>query len=226
MPLDLKKAHREFYRATNQPMIVTVPAVHYAVVRGVGESSLKNSFFKQAVMILYAVGRTLKMSYRTAHQIDGFVPYVLPPLERFWYRSQERRSDAAGTGMLYWTLASRLPDFVTRADFDWAVQHTTEQRDMDCAYARFVTMEEGLCVQCLHIGSYAERARTIERMHHFLGANGYAFDLTEQRQHHEIYLSDARKIPPDRLRTLLRQPIRMRQKEELYEEVVCGGIRI
>lgn len=97
---------------------------------------------------------------------------------------------------------------------------------MDCAYARFVTMEEGLCVQCLHIGSYSERARTIERMHHFLGANGYAFDLTEQRQHHEIYLSDARKIPPDRLRTLLRQPIRMRQKEELYEEVVCGGIRI
>lgn len=128
MPLDLKKAHREFYRATNQPMIVTVPAVHYAVVRGVGESSLKNSFFKQAVMILYAVGRTLKMSYRTAHQIDGFVPYVLPPLERFWYKSQEGRSGAAGTGMLYWTLASRLPDFVTRADFDWAVQHTTEQR--------------------------------------------------------------------------------------------------
>ena len=119
MPLDLKKAHREFYMATNQPMIVTVPAVHYAVVRGVGESSLKNSFFKQAVMILYAVGRTLKMSYRTAHQIDGFVPYVLPPLERFWYKSQEGRSDATGTGMLYWTLASRLPDFVTRADFDW-----------------------------------------------------------------------------------------------------------
>lgn len=218
MPLDLRKAYREFYSATRQPEIITVPPVHYAVVRGFGDPNRRNKFLKQAITILYIVGRTLKMSYRTEHQIRDFVPYVMPPLEGFWRQTGEGGLDLTSKDRLHWMMASRLPEFVTREDFDWAVRYASAKREMDCAYARFQTIEEGLCVQCLHIGPYAEENGTAGRMEEFLSANGYALDLTEQRQHHEIYLSDARKIPAERLRTLLRQPIRPCVREERSQE--------
>ncbi len=226
MPFDFKKAYKELYMPKNKPVILTVPEAHYAVVRGSGNPNLENSLFKQSIAILYAVGRTLKMSYRTEHQIDGFVPYVMPPMEGFWCQADGGRMDLSCKRNMRWTMAIRLPDFITRADFDWAVQITTEKRDMDCAYAKFLTVEEGLCVQCLHIGPYEEEMRTVGLMEQFLRANGYALDLSEERQHHEIYLSDVRKIPPERLRTLLRQPIRRGSTAELYEQVSARERRI
>ena len=208
MAFDYKKEYKEFYMPGKKPEIVNVPGANYIAVRGKGDPNEEGGAYQQAVSILYAVAYTLKMSYKTDHKIEGFIEYVVPPLEGFWWQEGVTGVDYTHKENFEWISLIRLPDFVTKADFDWAIQEATSKRKTDFSKVEFLTYDEGLCVQCMHIGPYDNEPATVELMHQFISEQGYTLDITDSRYHHEIYLSDARKTAPDKLKTVIRHPIK------------------
>ena len=208
MAFDFKKEYREFYLPKGAPELVTVPAMNYIAVRGRGDPNEEGGAYKQAIGVLYAVAYTLRMSGRSGRNIEGFFDYVVPPLEGFWRQEGREKFDNRDKAAFLWTSVIRLPDFVTEADFAWAVETASQKKDLDCSAAEFLTVEEGLCVQMMYVGSYDSEARSIALMDGFLAEKGYAVDLSHLRLHHEIYLSDARRVPPERRKTVIRQPVR------------------
>lgn len=192
----------------NKPVIVDVPAMNYIAVRGKGDPNGKDGAYQQAISILYAVAYTLKMSYRTDHKIEGFIEYVVPPLEGFWWQDGVDGVDYGNKSAFNWISVIRLPDFITREDFDWAVAAATSKKGLDCSSAHFLTIDEGLCVQVMHIGSYDSEPETLAVMERYLSLNGYEKDLTDGRLHHEIYLSDPRRCALEKLKTVVRIPVR------------------
>lgn len=208
MAFDFKKEYREFYLPKEAPEIVTVPAMHYVAVRGRGDPNEAGGAYQQAVGVLYAVAYTLRMSGRSGHRIEGFFDYVVPPLEGFWRQEGTEGFDVRNKAAFHWISVIRLPDFVTETELAWAAETASGKKGIDCSAAEFLTVEEGLCVQTLHVGPFDEEARSVARMDAFIRERGYAGDLTGKRLHHEIYLSDARKVPPERWRTVIRHPVR------------------
>ena len=211
MAFDFKKEYKEFYMPAARPSIVTVPLMNYIAVRGEGDPNAEDGAYKQAIGLLYGIAFTIKMSKKGDHRIEGFFDYVVPPLEGFWWQDRVKWIDYARKDRFQWISVIRLPDFVTKKDFDWAVAEATRKKKTDFSRAEFLTCDEGLCVQCLHIGSYDDEPATVEQMHRYMEELGYALDITEQRLHHEIYLSDVRKVAPEKLKTVIRHPIRLRQ---------------
>lgn len=208
MAFDFKKEYKEFYSPKNKPEIVRVPKANYIAVRGKGDPNEPDGAYQQAIGVLYAVAYTIKMSYKTDHRIDGFFEYVVPPLEGFWRQEGVCGIDYTDKSSFCWISVIRLPDFVTKADFDWAVETASKKKKLDCSKAEFLIVDEGLCVQILHIGAFDNEPATVALMEDYLAANGYENDFSETRLHHEIYLSDARKVPPERWKTVIRHPIR------------------
>lgn len=206
MPFDFKKEYKEFYMPKNKPGIVTVPKANYLAVRGKGNPNEENGEFKKSVELLYGVAYTLKMSYKGSYKIDGFFEYVVPPLEGLWW--QEGEFDFTKKEDFHFISIIRLPDFITKTDFNWAIQEATLKKKMDFTKVEFFTYDEGVCVQCMHIGSYDHEPATIEMMDKYARDNGYEIDLTESRYHHEIYLSDPRKCDVNKLKTVIRHPIK------------------
>ena len=194
MPFDFKKEYKEFYLPKNKPQIVNVPKANYIAIRGQGNPNEEGGAYKQAIGILYAVAYTLKMSYKTDYKIDGFYEYVVPPLEGFWWQDGICGVDYSKKDEFNWISIIRLPDFITRENFDWAVKTASEKKKIDCSKAEFLTIEEGLCVQIMHIGSFDDEPASLEKMDKYLEENGYEKDFSDTRLHHEIYLSDPRKI--------------------------------
>ena len=211
MAFEFKKEYKEFYMPAARPSIVTVPPMNYIAVRGEGDPNAEDGAYKQAIGLLYGIAFTIKMSKKGDHRIEGFFDYVVPPLEGFWWQDGVKWIDYARKDRFQWISVIRLPDFVTKKDFDWAVAEATRKKKTDFSRAEFLTCDEGLCVQCLHIGSYDDEPATVEQMHRYMEELGYALDITEQRLHHEIYLSDVRKVAPEKLKTVIRHPIRLRQ---------------
>lgn len=211
MAFDFKKEYKEFYMPAARPSIVTVPPMNYIAVRGEGDPNAEDGAYKQAIGLLYGIAFTIKMSKKGDHRIEGFFDYVVPPLEGFWWQDGVKWIDYARKDRFQWISVIRLPDFVTKKDFDWAVAEATRKKKTVFSRAEFLTCDEGLCVQCLHIGSYDDEPATVEQMHRYMEELGYALDITEQRLHHEIYLSDVRKVAPEKLKTVIRHPIRLRQ---------------
>lgn len=206
---DFKKEYKEFYMPKNKPSIVTVPKANYIAVRGKGNPNEADGAYQKAIGVLYSVAYTLKMSYKTDYKIKGFFEYVVPPLEGFWWQDGIDGSvDYTDKSAFNWISVIRLPDFVTKKDFAWAVETAAKKKKMDCSSAEFITVEEGLCVQIMHIGAYDDEPATVAIMDKFLAENGYENDFSEVRLHHEIYLSDARKVSPEKLKTIIRHPIR------------------
>ena len=208
MTFDFKKEYKEFYMPKNKPQIVTIPKANYIAVRGKGNPNEEGGEYKTAIGVLYAVAYTLKMSYKTDYKIEGFFEYVVPPLEGFWWQDGVERVDYTDKSTFHWISVLRLPDFVTKADFDWAVETAEKKKKLDCSSAEFMTIEEGLCVQMMHIGSYDDEPETVAAMDAFLEEQGYVNDLSDTRRHHEIYLSDARKVAPEKRKTVIRHPIK------------------
>ena len=208
MAFDFKKEYKEFYLPKNRPEIVTVPKAKYLAVRGQGDPNEAGGAYQAAIGVLYAVAYTLKMSYKTDYRIEGFFEYVVPPLEGFWWQEGVRGVDYAHKEAFHWLSVIRVPDFVTEQDFRWAVETATKKKKLDCSAAEFLTIEEGLCVQILHQGPYDDEPATVALMDQYLLENGYVNDLNETRLHHEIYLSDARKVEPAKWKTVIRHPIR------------------
>ena len=207
MAFDFKKEYREFYLPKNKPEIVTVPRASYIAVRGEGDPNEEGGAYQQAIGVLYAVAYTLKMSYKTDRRIEGFYDYVVPPLEGFW-QQEGGIIDYSDKSKFRWISVLRSPDFITKEDFDWAVETAAKKKKLDCSKAEFLTVDEGLCVQMMHLGPFDDEPESVAQMDRFLAENGYENDLTDTRLHHEIYLSDARKAAPEKWRTVLRHPIK------------------
>jgi len=210
MPFDFKKEYKEFYMPKNKPGIVTVPSMNYVAVRGQGDQNQEDGEYKQSIGLLYGIAFTIKMSKMGDHRIEGYFDYVVPPLEGFWWQDGVQGIDYAHKEAFRWISVIRLPDFVTTDDFEWAVAEAERKKKTDFSKAEFLTYDEGLCVQCMHIGPYDEEPATVSTMHTFMEEQGYTLDITAQRLHHEIYLSDARKVAPEKLKTVIRHPIKKR----------------
>ena len=208
MAFDFKKEYKEFYMPGNKPQIVDVPKANYVAVRGRGDPNEEGGAYQRAIGVLYAVAYTLKMSYKTDHKIEGFYEYVVPPLEGFWWQEGAKGIDYSDKSAFHWISAIRLPDFITREDFDWAVETAGQKKKLDCTSAEFLTVEEGLCVQIMHLGAFDDEPATVALMDAYLEQNGYVNDMNESRLHHEIYMSDARRVPPEKWKTVIRHPIR------------------
>ena len=208
MPFDFKKEYKEFYLPPAKPVIVTVPKANYIAVRGKGDPNVESGAYQQAIGVLYAVAYTLKMSYKTDHRIEGFYDYVVPPLEGFWWQEGIDGIEYSDKSTFCWISVIRLPDFITQADFDWAVETASKKKKIDCSRTEFLTIDESLCVQIMHIGPYDNEPASVALMDRFLEENGYENDLTVTRLHHEIYLSDARKVAPENWKTVIRHPIK------------------
>ena len=208
MAFDFKKEYKEFYLPPNTPSIVTVPPMNFVAVRGQGDPNREDGEYQAAMQLLYGVAFTIKMSKRSDHRIEGYFDYVVPPLEGFWWQEGVRGIDYARKDSFQWISVLRLPDFVTRADFDWAIEEAGRKKKTDFSKAYFMTYDEGLCVQCMHLGPYDDEPATVSQMHAFMEAQGYELDITDSRMHHEIYLSDARKTAPEKLKTVIRHPVR------------------
>ena len=208
MAFDYKKEYKEFYMPANKPSIVTVPKMNYIAVRGKGNPNDESGEYKDSIGLLYAIAFTIKMSYKGSHKIDGYFEYVVPPLEGFWWQEGSDTIDYANKNGFNFISLIRLPDFVTKADFDWAVREATNKKKADFSKVEFLTYVEGVCVQCMHVGSYDDEPKTVALMHEYMAVNGYALDISESRYHHEIYLSDPRKCAGEKLKTVVRHPIK------------------
>ena len=192
----------------NQPEIVDIPAMNYIAVRGEGDPNEEGGAYYQAVGILYAIAYTIKMSYKGTRRIDGFFEYVVPPLEGFWWQEGVNGVDYASKKTFHWISLIRLPDFVSEADFRWAVQEASQKKALDCSLAEFLTVNEGLCVQIMHIGPFDDEPASVALMDSYLKQQGYENDLSDSRRHHEIYLSDPRKTAPAKCKTVIRHPVK------------------
>lgn len=208
MAFDFKKEYKEFYMPKDRPEILTVPAANFIAVRGEGDPNNEGGAYQQAIGVLYAVAYTLKISYKTDHRIEGFYDYVVPPLEGFWRQEGVDGVDYSDKSSFRWISVIRLPDFVTKEDFDWAAETAAKKKKLDCSKAEFLTIDEGLCVQIMHSGAFDDEPATVAIMDRFLAENGYRNDFSDRRLHHEIYLSDARRVAPEKWKTVIRHPIK------------------
>lgn len=208
MAFDYKKEYKEFYLPPKKPQIVEVPEMNYIAVRGTGDPNVEGGEYKASIGLLYALAFTIKMSYRGGRQIEGYFQYVVPPLEGFWWQEGIEGFDYNRKETFQWISVIRLPDFVKREDFEWAAEEVRKKKGLDTSKAEFLTVSEGLCVQIMHIGPYDDEPASIQKMDDYIKEQGYVNDLTDTRRHHEIYLSDARKVQPERWRTVIRHPIR------------------
>lgn len=212
MAFDYKKEYKEFYLPPKKPTIIEVPKMNYIAVRGQGNPNEEEGEYKKAIGLLYGIAFTIKMSYKGTHKMEGYLQYVVPPLEGFWWQENVKGVDYSHKETFQWIAVIRLPDFVTREEFDWAVKEATNKKKEDFSKVEYFTYEEGMCVQCMHIGSYDEEPVTVEKMHAYMEEQGYELDITEQRMHHEIYLSDPRRTAEEKLKTVVRHPIKQMQK--------------
>ncbi len=208
MAFDYKKEYKEFYLPKAKPGIVTIPKMNYIAVRGEGDPNEEGGAYKNAIGVLYAIAYTIKMSKMGSRHIEGYFDYVVPPLEGFWWQEGNNSIDYSRKDLFQWISVIRLPDFVSQEDFDWAKQEASRKKALDTSKAELLTYDEGLCVQCMHLGSYDDEPATVELMHRFMEEQGYILDINDERLHHEIYLNEARKTAPEKLKTVIRHPIR------------------
>ncbi|NLL42986.1 MAG: transcriptional regulator [Firmicutes bacterium] len=207
MTFDFKKEYKQFYQPGTKPGIVQIPPMNFVAVRGAGDPNEENGAYQNSIPLLYAISYTLRMSYKGDYQIEGFFPYVVPPLEGFWWQEGVHGVDYARKEDFRWISAIRLPDFVSEADFAWAKEEAARKKKLDCSLAEFWSHEEGLCVQMMHLGPFADEPRTVAQMEQYLAEQGYETDFSDERMHHEIYLSDPRKVSPDKFKTVIRHPV-------------------
>ncbi len=211
MAFDYKKEYKEFYMPKNKPSIIEIPKMNYIAVRGKGNPNDENGEYKKTIGVLYAIAFTIKMSYKTEHKIEGYFQYVVPPLEGFWWQKGIKGIDYTRKEDMEFISMIRLPDFVTKEEFDWAISEATNKKKQDFSKVEFLSYDEGLCVQCMHIGSYDDEPVTIEMMENYAKENGYEIEITNNRFHHEIYLSDPRKCDVSKLKTVIRHPIKKKE---------------
>lgn len=212
MAFDYKKEYKEFYLPKTTPEIISVPKMNYIAVHGTGDPNEEGGDYQTAIGLLYGIAYTIRMAKKGGHEIEGWFDYVVPPLEGFWSQSGIQGVDYSRKEDFRWTSVIRLPDFVKEADFRWAISEAAEKKHQDFSRVEFLTLKEGLTVQCMHIGSYDDEPATVELMHSYIEQKGYVPDFSDTRLHHEIYLSDPRRVAPQKRKTVIRHPIRKQEE--------------
>lgn len=213
MAFDFKKEYKEFYLPKRTPELVSVPPMTFVAVRGEGDPNVEGGAYKEAVGVLYAIAYTIKMSKMGDHRIDGYYDFVVPPLEGFWWQPGVEGVDFANKATFHWIAAIRLPDFVTPEEFAWAQTEAARKKGLDTTAAELLTIDEGLCAQIMHLGPYDDEPATVALLDAFIAERGLENDMSDTeagRHHHEIYLSDPRRTAPEKLKTVLRHPVRAR----------------
>lgn len=212
MAFDFKKEYKELYLPKQKPQLVQVPSMNYVAVRGSGDPNAENGDCQQGIKMLYTLSYTLKMSPKAGRKIAAFFPYAVPPLEGFWWQDGGEGMDYGNKAGLNWISCIRLPEFISPADVAWAAARAAEKKKLDCPAAEFLTIEEGLCVQMMHQGPFDAEPATVEVMDQYLAEQGFVKDVGGERLHHEIYLSDPRRVAPEKWKTVIRQPIKEAQE--------------
>ena len=208
MAFDFKKEYRDLYQPKTKPSLVEVPPMRFLAVEGTGDPNEEGGAYQHALELLYGIAYTLKMSYKAGYEIEGYYQYVVPPLEGFWWQPDVEGVDYADKSSFNWVSVIRVPEFITEADFAWAVETATAKKKLDFSPVKLIEIDEGLCVQCMHVGPYDDEPATVETMHGFAASQGYVPDFSDVRRHHEIYLSDPRKVDPAKMKTVVRHPVR------------------
>ena len=208
MAFDYKKEYKEFYLPKNRPEIIEIPAMNFIAVRGKGNPNDEGGEYKEAIGLLYGIAFTVKMSKKGSRQIEGYFDYVVPPLEGFWWQQGIEGVDYGRKEDFCWLSVIRMPDFVTKEDFAWTIEEASRKKQQDFSKVEFLTIKEGLCVQCMHIGAFDDEPATVAVMDRYVQENGYENDFSADRLHHEIYLSDARRVAPEKWRTVIRHPVK------------------
>lgn len=207
MVFDYKKEYKEFYLPPKTPELIDIPSMNFAAVRGKGNPNEEDGEYKSSIGLLYGIAFTIKMSRLGSRKIEGYFEYVVPPLEGLWWQKGVSGIDYSKKETFEWISMIRLPDFVTKEDFDWAVAEATKRKGLDFSRTEFFTYREGLCVQCMHVGPYDAEPATIEKMDAYAAERGYAVDIGASRFHHEIYLGDPRRCDETKLKTVIRHPV-------------------
>ena len=223
MAFDFKKEYKEFYMPKNQPSIIEVPKMNYIAVKGKGNPNDENGDYKNTIGLLYAIAYTIKMSYKGSHKIEGFFQYVVPPLEGFWWQENTKGMDYERKDDLCFISLIRLPDFVTEDDFRWAIEEATLKKKQDFSRVEFFTYDEGVCVQCMHIGSYDDEPATVDLMHRYMDEKGYVYATLKSNTDknlnkigfiaHMDTSPAARKCHVSKLKTVIRHPIKEKCNE-------------
>lgn len=208
MAFDFKKEFKEFYQPSTKPSIIEIPNMKFIAVRGTGDPNEEAGEYQEAIAQLYGVAYKLRMSYKGERQIEGYYQYVVPPLEGFWWQEGVKGVDYSKMENFQFISLIRLPEFITEEDVEWAKETVAEKKKDDFSKVQYFEYEEGLVVQCMHIGPYREEQRTVQLMNDFIEDEGYTTDFSDDRYHHEIYISDPRRSNPENLKTVLRHPVR------------------
>lgn len=208
MAFDFKKEYKDLYSPKTKPSIINVPPMKYIAVRGSGDPNEEDGEYKRSIAMLYAIAYTIKMSKMGDHRIDGYFDFVVPPLEGFWWQNGVTGFDYAHKESFKWISCIRVPDFVESADLDWAKAEALRKKELDCSKVDLLCVDEGECVQIMHIGEYDDEPASIALMDEYIEEAGYVNDFSDTRHHHEIYLSDPRRVAPERCKTIVRHPIR------------------
>ncbi len=207
--IDYKKMFKELYQPEAVPKMIDVPPMKFIQVDGHGDPNEPEGEYQKAVEILYALSYTIKMSFKKQQTAIGYHDYVVLPLEGLWQVEDNEEFDSSNKSKLYWTSMIRQPDFVDEAVFKIAMELTRRKKpQLALEKARLVSFTEGLCVQCMHLGSYDDESATLQKIKDYAEENNLLFDLSEERRHHEIYLSDFRKSDVSNMRTVLRYPMK------------------
>jgi hypothetical protein len=206
---DFKKELRSLYQPlAREFVVVDVPLMKFLMIDGHGDPNTAQEYV-DALEALYAVAYKCKFASKKQLERD----YVVPPLEGLWWADDmETFTTGRDKSTWIWTMMIMQPDWITEAMFEAAVRQVEKQKSLVALpKLRLEAYHEGLSVQILHIGSYDDEGPTLHRMHHeFIPQNGYEM----QGKHHEIYLSDPRRVAPEKLRTVLRQPVKKIQGGE------------
>ena len=198
--IDLYKLHKDQYAASKNPQIVEIPQARYLAITGRGEPGGKE--FSSKIGALYGMAYTIKMTRKFA----GMQDYSVCKLEcQLWLDGDSTDFSNTPREQWNWKFLIRTPDFIEEDDLESAVKKLLEKgKEPEVKQVKLESISEGLCVQALHVGPYDRECETIEKMMTFAGEQGFEFHGT----HHEIYLSDPRRISPERLKTILRMPLR------------------
>jgi len=211
-PKDYKKDQKPLYQPKTTPAIVEVEEMQFVAVEGRGDPNDENGEYQSAIEVLYGIQYAIKMSKKGNNVPKGYFDYVVPPLEGFWWLENEAGFTPENKSKYCWISLIRLPEFVDESVFEWACKEVSKKKKIDTSKAKLLKIEEGLCVQCLHIGSYDNEPETLKLIAGFIEENGLQSDINDVRRHHEIYLSDPRKTEISNLKTVLRVPVKRLRK--------------
>lgn len=211
---DYKKMFKELYYPKAVPTVIDVPEMKLIGINGRGNPNEENGEYQKAIETLYALTYAIKMMPKSGNTPPDYFEYVVPPLEGLWWLADRETFDYSSKSQFCWTSMIRQPEFVTDEVFAAACEITAKKKpSLDLSAARLMTFAEGLCVMCMHQGSFDDEPATLEKMKAFMAEEGLQTDLSDHRRHHEIYLSDPRKVNIAKMKAVLRLPVRRNGEE-------------